>query len=86
MELKGQGTALSYLDLYANEIGDEGAMVLAEVLPLCPTLSRLGVEDNQIGNEGRARLVGVLPLCPALSLLILASAHVSHIQYGVLYV
>ena len=61
-----------------NQIGDEGAGRLAEVLPQCPALSVLDLGGNRIRAEGARtsaqrcgghRLLGVLPQCPALTVL-----------------
>ena len=54
-----------------NQIEDEGAGRLADVLSGCSVLSKLNLSRNQIGERGAGRLAVVLPQCPALPMLIL---------------
>ena len=54
-----QCPALSELDLGGNQIGDQGAGRLAEVLPQCRALSELDLSSNEIGAEAADRLRAV---------------------------
>eukprot|EP00961_Rhodomonas_salina_P171746 2316076-Rhodomonas_salina.1 len=56
----GECKALAHLDLSGNEIGAEGAGVLAGVLGECKALNHLFASENGIGDEGMRRLAGVL--------------------------
>jgi Ran GTPase-activating protein (RanGAP) involved in mRNA processing and transport len=46
---------LSCLNLGSNQLGDEGAGRLAEVLPQCPALRLLWLRNNWIGGQGAGR-------------------------------
>jgi len=48
---------LTDMELRANEVGDSGAMALAEAIPLCPSLKRLGLDCNHIGTKGQRAIV-----------------------------
>jgi len=54
-----QFPALSLLHLEINQIGDEGAGRLADVLPQCPALSYLNLSSNEIGADAADRLRAV---------------------------
>jgi hypothetical protein len=49
-------TSLTHLDLNFNQIGNEGATGLAEMLPFWPNLRDLSVLDNGITSEGMQAL------------------------------
>ena len=51
-----QCPVLSELYLDVNQIGHEGAGMLAGVLPQCPALSYLNLFSNEIGAEAADRL------------------------------
>lgn len=57
---------LEELDLEQNNIGDEGARGLAEVLVTYTTLVKLKVRMNQIKDPGRASLEAVKKIRPSL--------------------
>ena len=48
------------LDLYDNNIGDEGATALAEALKENTTLTTLNLASNKIGDEGATALAEAL--------------------------
>ncbi len=43
---------MTKLDLFRNEIGDAGALAIAEALGFNTTLTRLHLDENEIGDEG----------------------------------
>ena len=47
---------LGYLNLGANEIGDEGAAAIAKALEVNKTLTELILWGNEIGDEGASAL------------------------------
>ena len=55
-----------FLSLYANsnDIGDEGAIVLAEGLKRCSKLQVLKINRNDIGSEGARAIANSLKHCP----------------------
>ena len=67
-----------------NQIGDEGAGILAGVLPKCPALSQLWLVGNQISAEGAGRLERVLPQSPKLCPLVLHGNQIGAEGAGIL--
>ena len=53
-----QCSSVATLDLEYNDIGEEGAVILAGVLGQCSSLATLDLGDNGIGPEGARILVG----------------------------
>ncbi|XP_039989216.1 NLR family, CARD domain containing 5 isoform X2 [Xiphias gladius] len=51
-----------------NNCGDDVALELARVLPLCQRLTRIDLESNSVSVFGVEALVRALQLCPALQL------------------
>ena len=74
--LKNHDTLIK-LYLYYNEIGTEGAKVLAEALRENDTLTELLLFDNEIGDEGARALAKALEKNDTLTSLDLASNSVS---------
>uniref|UniRef100_A0A3Q1I6S2 NACHT domain-containing protein n=1 Tax=Anabas testudineus TaxID=64144 RepID=A0A3Q1I6S2_ANATE len=52
-----------------NNCGDEVALELAKVLPLCQKLTRIDLESNSVSVVGAEALVKALQSCPALQLI-----------------
>ena len=46
--------SLKKLDLFDNEIGDQGAQALAQVINESKSLVELNLFDNMIGDQGEA--------------------------------
>eukprot|EP00288_Rhodomonas_lens_P015203 CAMPEP_0177693554 /NCGR_PEP_ID=MMETSP0484_2-20121128/2461_1 /TAXON_ID=354590 /ORGANISM="Rhodomonas lens, Strain RHODO" /LENGTH=798 /DNA_ID=CAMNT_0019204371 /DNA_START=60 /DNA_END=2457 /DNA_ORIENTATION=- len=63
----GQSVSLSHLDLHSNNIGDDGAAYLADVLGECESLSYLDLNDCRIGDGGLRNIASVLAVCKALA-------------------
>jgi Ran GTPase-activating protein (RanGAP) involved in mRNA processing and transport len=68
-----QCPSLANLNLARNNIGPEGAEILARVLGQCTALTDLNLATNNIGPEGAEILARVLPQCPSLTYLNLAN-------------
>jgi Ran GTPase-activating protein (RanGAP) involved in mRNA processing and transport len=62
-------STLTTLDLYDNEIGDEGAKHLAQTLQINRTLTTLHLYSNQIGAEGAEHLAEALQVNTTLTML-----------------
>ena len=62
------------LNLRDNNIGAEGAGMLAAVLGQCASLAHLHLQGNGIGDEGAGRLAAVLGQCASLAHLNLGGA------------
>ncbi|KAF9301714.1 hypothetical protein BGZ74_006368, partial [Mortierella antarctica] len=69
-------SALTTLELLSNEIGYDGARVLAEVLKSNPTLTTLTLEDNSIGDNGAQALSEALKTNSTLTTLWLGSNNI----------
>jgi Ran GTPase-activating protein (RanGAP) involved in mRNA processing and transport len=54
-EVLSQCTTLAFLSLDGNQIGDEGAAMLAGALPHCRRLSNIYLGANRIGAQGAVR-------------------------------
>ena len=59
--LSRNDATLTTLDLYGNQVGDEGAGRLAEALATNSTLTSLNVRWNGVGAAGAGRLAEALP-------------------------
>lgn len=57
---------LRQLDLSQNDIGDEGAVQLAQFLSLAPSLEALELSKSRIGPTGAMAFATVLPSCQAM--------------------
>ena len=57
---------LQGLDLSYNEIGDKGAIELADGLKDCKSLQSLNLKGNKIGDEGSIGLADKLKDCKSL--------------------
>ena len=55
--LEGKESALKYLDLKRNKIGDEGVIILADALKNNTSLKALDIEGNDISTKGRLSLL-----------------------------
>ncbi|XP_015265363.1 PREDICTED: MHC class II transactivator [Gekko japonicus] len=69
VEILGAFPALRHLDLDSqkeNEIGDEGAAALSDVLPALRSLETLNLSQNKITNMGAEKLANALPSLPSL--------------------
>lgn len=60
------GVASHEIELYKCQIDNRRCSQLAAMLPLCPTLVKLGLAYNYIGNEGALTLASALPRLTAL--------------------
>ncbi|KAL8175282.1 UNVERIFIED_CONTAM: hypothetical protein K2H54_018005 [Gekko kuhli] len=72
VEILGAFPALRHLDLDSqkeNEIGDEGAAALSNVLPGLRSLEMLNLSQNKITNLGAEKLANALPSLPSLKTL-----------------
>ena len=56
-------SSLRHVTLGSNEIGDQGAVAIAAVLPQCRALVCLDVSYNKIGLAGAKALAAALPQC-----------------------
>ncbi|CAK6970124.1 NLR family%2C CARD domain containing 5 [Scomber scombrus] len=52
-----------------NGCGDEVALELARVMPLCQKMTRIDLESNSVSAAGVEALVKALQSCPALQLI-----------------
>jgi len=59
--------SLKELSMDYNDLGDKGAMALAEAMVHLPNLESLGVFSNGIGNTGGLALAAAIPQCPQLT-------------------
>nr|XP_056722208.1 MHC class II transactivator [Euleptes europaea] len=69
VEILGAFPALRHLDLDSqkeNEIGDEGAAALSDILPRLCSLETLNLSQNKITNRGAEKLAKALPYLPSL--------------------
>lgn len=55
-----EGLALGSIDLSYNQLGDDAALVVAEIISLMPSLHTIVLRGNDIGPEGCARLAEAL--------------------------
>jgi hypothetical protein len=81
----GQCTALTHLNLWANNIGDAGIESIVGVLPQCAALVSLDLGDNEgegLQNGGVARLARVLTQCTALTHLDLSCNYIVTVGQG----
>jgi len=59
-------TRIVHIDVSANDIGDEGAMHLAEIVAGNRTLRKLIAQSNRITDDGAALLLAAIPRNPAI--------------------
>ena len=70
---------LEWLNLYDNNIGDEGCRTIAPALRTMPNLKRLSLSYNNIGDEGLAVLSNVVSAIPLLDELLLNDNKISNV-------
>ena len=74
------GGSLSHLDLFNNNIGDEGAKAIADAVAASGSLTYLEIGNNNIGDEGaKALAAGISASGPlALKKLVVADGVAKH--------
>ena len=57
----------SHFNLNWNQIGDNGAIVLADALKVNPSITSINLKHNSIGNDGAAAIAEALKVNPSIT-------------------